>query len=132
MVINTDLRLAIRSAVAERKEQFTWQQRSNLIDQEMKRVMASPRYEAKIRAAKKDVLTSAVLSKRAADFFNTLGLSGDGSRIYDDDKFYKAGGRIPEKVKPQTFDQIMAQLAAATTADGQKLLKKLGINWSSQ
>lgn len=71
----------------------------------------------------------------ASDIIRSFGLyresSGANYSINDHEKFAKAGGKYAYTAPQKwTFDQVMAQLAAADEKDAKTILKKFGINWT--
>lgn len=129
MKIDVDLRMAVRSVVELAQSVNTYERRSEAQDRAIKLLLASPKHSAKAKAAKRAEEKANSLGKAARDFYNSIGLSGDASRIWDDAKFFKAGGKIAPQHKAPSFRQVMSELAQADDKQGRAILKRLGIQW---
>jgi hypothetical protein len=130
MKIDTDLRLAIRSAYNAQHKDTTripeWRASHDAAEAFLK----SPRGRS-IRQ-KTDRLGAQIQKLRVAQIalFKSAGLSSCGDRIDDKAAFKKAGGSVPpDGPALWKFDAVMAEIAAATPEAGQAIIKRLGINW---
>lgn len=74
-----------------------------------------------------------LLNKQVEFLAGIYGLSSDGTRLaYGDDakkRFVRHGGVLPPPKTATRADNVIAKLAAATDAEGQKILTELGIKW---
>lgn len=129
MIINTDLRQAIKSAVAMRNAELTFSQKEGRKRTAIRELLNHPKYRARARAAERDRARAAELNKRAGKFFESLGLYDSGNGFADVDAFRKAGGVLPT-TENLRFEVIMAKVAAASPKEGAKMLRELGIDWS--
>ncbi len=130
MKIDTDLRLAIRSAYNAQHKDSTripdWRVNRDAAEAFLK----SPHGRAiKQKTDRLDVQIEKLRIAKDA-LFKSVGLSFDGSHVNDKAIFKKAGGSIPpDGPALWKFDVVMAQIAAATPEAGQAIIKRLGINW---
>lgn len=138
MKIDSDLRLAIRSVLNERKAT-----RNNfcLWKEERKAatalIAAKPRIASIVGRALKNIKSLKTQLNQQHKLISKFGLSFSNGVIDIDgaeggeERFIKHGGKIP--VPPpaaDTFDNLMARLATATEPEGKKILTHLGIEWS--
>jgi hypothetical protein len=140
MIINNDLRMAIKAkceqqptdnhAASQKSAEESIQ--SFLKSQKGQRAKALIRRE--VRASKS---MSEAVKALAKEFGLRLERSHDSNSVrfsYGDDstdRFKKAGGKLAKPLPPRwQFSQVMAEVAAATPADGVKILRKYGINWA--
>lgn len=132
MKIDTDLRLAIRSAIAVQKlaKQNSWQERRDREKAAIDELIQRRNLKPKVKAAKKQLDRIEVSRAKVALVFNELGISSELDYIRDDTKFIKAGGKLIPPLKSLNFDGIMAELAAADPKQADHILKKLNIKWS--
>lgn len=131
MKIDQDLRIAIRSA--ERcQPDFGYRDQlgaekvaiSNLIK-------ARPVVGSQVRRATRRLAVAAKSQEIARKILGDFGLRDGGERIWDEDKFVKAGGKLPgPQQKRWKFDCVMKELAAADPKQARSILKRYGINWS--
>lgn len=130
MIINSDLRQAIRSAINVLQEQNSSSRRQRGEQEAIKTLLGSARFKARVKAADRDLKMANLLAKRAGKFYESIGLYSSCNYITNHDKFVAAGGVIPPSAKVPRFDFVMAELAAATEKRGLTILKQLGVNWS--
>lgn len=131
MIINSDLRQAIRSAINVLQEQNSSSRRQRGEQEAIKTLLGSARFKARVKAADRDLKMAKLLNQRAGKFYESIGLySSCNYYINNHDKFVAAGGVIPPSAKVPRFDFVMAELAAATEKRGLTILKQLGVNWS--
>lgn len=137
MRIETELRSAIKSAEKHQPQNQDWQRR------EKTEAEAIAEFKRTHQVAKASIARLVKESKAAADLAARLrkelcrryGLRECGTRLATcGDKggrarFIKAGGRLPKERKHWTTDQVIAELVAADPKDGDKILRKYGINW---
>lgn len=129
MKIDTDLRLAIRSA-EKAQSQDNWETKSAHRKESIAALLRLPKHAAKYKIACKQLQTSAKIRGLAAKFFDDLGINTALDHIHNDDRFAAAGGKmLPKKNVRWSFDIIMAQLVQAEPKEGAKILAKLGIKW---
>lgn len=128
MKIDTDLRLAIKAA--ERAQpRNDWQARHKSETEAIQALIAKPKYSTSIKKALADVKRGKAILERANEVITALGISRDLDRIYDGDKFRKAGGILKSKIEEWKSDEVMKELLAAPDKDRAKILLKYGINW---
>lgn len=133
MIITTDLRAAIRSAEKKQPNRHgtNWELREKQKAEAFAKLTQSKKHKRVYAQAMVLRKESDRLAQKAGGVFTSIGLSFDGSKIYDDVKFVAAGGVLPPtEKKPWTYDTVMAELAAADPKQGKAILKKYGINWS--
>lgn len=130
MIISNDLRLAIKSAYNTQRHNHTpgdWERRKAAALAHAE----SPKIKPLVAKAKKLQARAAKLSTEATSLMRSVGLDSDADSITDDALFAKAGGKVPAaQPKPWSFDNVMAEIAAASPKLRKALLKKYGINWS--
>lgn len=130
MKIDTDLRIAIRSVLATQKESDSWSERRRKESSAIAALLKQPHISVKVRTAKRDLKRASDLNKKAGVFFDSIGLCRGANSIIDEEKFIKSGGKFAHDPRPQRFEVVMARIAAASEADGRKIIKELGINWA--
>jgi len=129
MKIDNDLARAIRAAEKAQPNNYEIERVANAaaISDLLKR---RPSVFAKLKQADAIALQREELSNQERAIRESVGINCDRDRIYNETAFVKAGGKLPpESIKRWKYDRVMAELAAASPKDGQKLLKKYGINW---
>lgn len=138
MKIDTDLRLAIKAA--ERAQPHDYDGRDKREQEAIARFLKDhPAKARRVRAlAKKAKRCYAEYQKANALIHDGFGLQtsenrGSGFCISgygpSQERFAKAGGKLPLKTTRWKADNVIAQIAAATPKEGAKLIKNLGINW---
>ena len=141
MKIDQNLRVAIRSlcSTAARRSALTWQQQRDRDDKAVRTLLEAtpqgrkwletlPKKQEKIEALRGQANT---LEEAIYQPIKILGarMSHDSHLcINDHEAFAKAGGKIEVKTS-RSAEQIIAQLATATEAEGKQILKDLGIVW---
>lgn len=134
MKIDSDLRLAIRSAIKNKPTNWVIekQQKQAAISDLMERNKLVRACVSEMRAIKLKIKT---LSEQLDRVEKKTGLRfsyGDTAslEIRDDARFEAAGGKLPIDRKPPTFDGVMAQIAAAPDSRVlNAILKHLNIIW---
>jgi hypothetical protein len=137
MIINADLRMAIRSAynIKKKSEGNRHQDRtkaeqdaiSNFLKENPKALKKLSDAKAKTRAARA-VIEAATITIRS--FGLEVGRNGEAYRINSHEQFTKAGGKLIIVDDPKwSFDQVIAELAAADGKRATEILSKYGINW---
>lgn len=130
MKIDTDLRLAIKAAVRQHNEtKCDWTTYRNDQREAIKRLVASPKYRAKIKKAQDGLKQAEELRDRHSKIFNDLGISSDLDRINEEHAFEDAGGAVITKNKTLDVDSILADIAKADKKQAEKIIKDLGIKW---
>ncbi len=138
MKIETDLRLAIKSAEKAQPAE-SWEERNKAERKAIEDLIKKPR----VSLAVKRLVRTIQKSSKKLDECRSLLCKGFGLRIRDTSTgelefancdgnrtaFVKAGGKVPVKNVRWRYDNVMAQLAAASDKEGRAILKKLGINW---
>ena len=129
MKIDSDLRLAVRAA-AKTQPQRNYQQEQDLQKKEVQRFLTStPERAALHRKHQKNLLRARSLIADAEKFYGQFGLQSDGIRVWSDEKYKAAGGKLPPERSTWRAEKVLGELAAATPAEGKAILKKYGINW---
>lgn len=139
MKIDTDLRLAIKSACAAQPQKNDYQAREEAQQQSIQDFLKKfPKKAQRLQGLRKTAEDADQTAKEArAEMCQKFGLreysagwtysSCGGSK----ENFVKAGGVLPTKFPENwKYDAVMAQLASMTEKEGMALLKKLGINWA--
>lgn len=139
MKIDQNLRAAIRSLCSSNNRQLTYQQNEEATKKAIEKFMASkptlvrwqkkaPQFLSRISALrdKAQELEDSLDSELHA--FGLMRGYRNSFAIRDEDTFAKAGGKVAVKTR-KSADQIIAQLAVSTEAEGKKILADLGIKW---
>jgi hypothetical protein len=136
MIINSDLRMVIRSA-EKAQVKPSWQEREKSKREAVASFVNSDlRRKAKINRALMKYAEASKAKNAARDEIHAYGLrTGDDDEnptleICNEDYFVKAGGKIPADKLIWKFETVIAELASADQREGVKVLKKYGINWS--
>lgn len=130
MKIDTDLRLAIRSAYNAQHKDSTRVPEWRVNRDAAEAFLKSPRGRSIKRKADRLEIQITKLRLTQVALFKSAGLGSCGDRVDDKAAFKKAGGSIPpDGPGLWKFDVVMAEIAAATTEAGQAIIKRLGINW---
>lgn len=127
MKIDTDLRMAIRAAVDNRKQLNS--DYYAIRKKAVRELLESQRYRKRYRVAKSRLEKSKKLEEAANKFFHELGFYNGGDQIRDDDAFRRAGGKLPIKSDNPSFSALMFKISNASKSHGAKILKELGIVW---
>ena len=132
--------MAVRSAynIQKKTRESSWDARQKAQKEAIEGFLKkNPKIRAKIEKAEAIIARCRSESEDANQVIRNFGLSrghyGNGQPygIDDVDKFTKLGGKFSfEEPKKWTFDQVMAQLAAADEKESAAILKAFGINWS--
>lgn len=93
------------------------------------RVVMLPRHRAKSDKMIALQVRARTDLETAEHYFNSLGVCGNLSGVYDESKFKSMGGTIPQEIRKWRYDAVMSELAAAKPAQRKAILKKYGINW---
>lgn len=138
MKINSDLRMAVRSAYNIQKKAASnhYEVRHKAEQAAIAALLKSkPKVAKALNAAKARIHRASVESAKANQVIKSFGLEcgwhGDAYRLTDNVAFTKAGGHFTiTESKRWTFDQVMAELAAADEKQAAAILKNFGINWT--
>lgn len=131
MKIDTDLRIAIRSAVKlHNATKCDWNAYREDQVKAIEAVAAKPRNKKMIAKARAQMALAKELREKASEVFNALGINGDLDRVDDVDLFKKAGGVMVTKNKAIDPETILGRLATADSKEGARIIKELGIKWS--
>ncbi len=139
MKIDSDLRLAIRSAEKAQPQRNDWEAKRKA---EAQAILAFfKRFPAKARKAIKlaeDALKAEAMERELrSKLCEQFGLKHNEQQFQfsncgrNKDAFVKAGGHLPEQTAGQrwTFDAVMAELVAADPKQLKVILKKYNIRW---
>lgn len=140
MKIDTDLRAAIRAACNSSRRNANDRAHARQLEiTALKNFFKTrPMVRARIDATHNRIveLESQVKALRAESEVKGVGrcfYDGDFPYSVSDHKqFAQAGGKLaePDAHGRMSFDQIMAQLAAATPKEGAKIIAAMGIKWT--
>jgi hypothetical protein len=139
MKIDQNLRAAIRSLCSASNRRITYQENAAGVASAIETLMASkPSLVRWQKKAPKTLARVNSLRDKAQELedaldseLHTFGLMRDYRNefaVRDEEIFAKSGGEIAVKTC-NSADQILAQLATATDAEGKQILKDLGILW---
>lgn len=129
--------MAVRSAynVMKKARDTSWDDRRKAqVEAVEKFLRANPKARANIKRAEAAIARCDAQRTEAREVIAGYGLGRDYGHgqygIENSDKFTKAGGRFDFKdVQKWSFDQVMAELAAAKEKDAAAILKRFGIIW---
>lgn len=131
MKIDTDLRLAIKSAAASQPSNNWQTQRQAHRDVIQALFNRKPSLRLESMNAKEKIRKSHKLDEEARAFYNSIGIRSDLDDIHDSAKFIAAGGKLPASSKCRwSYDAVMTEIAAAEPNGLKGILKKYGINWT--
>ena len=132
MKIDTDLRLAIRSA--EKAQPYyndSWSEQ-----RERETAAIADLFKRKPALAKTAQRATAAIERHQKRVqvevakIRAIGLDTGLRTVGNEDAFRKVGGRLPDRKKRWKFDAVMAELAAADEKEAPRILKKYGIKWN--
>jgi hypothetical protein len=134
MKIDNDLRCVIRAAEKTQKGRDSYEARnkrnSNAIVSFLK---ANPKKAKALRHAAKEILRLGKVIKKHEALISECGLSrewdGVSLRLRCEKTFQKAGGVITQSPDVWTANRVIAELAAADPKEGDRILRRYGINW---
>ncbi len=130
--------MAVRSAYNVQKQRIS-HRHAERMEAERKAIEAfiksKPKAAKALRDAKARIRRASEETQAASQIIQSYGLesgwNGEAYRLSDCEKFTKAGGHLlVTESKQWSFDQVMAELAAASEKEAVKILAKFGINWS--
>lgn len=129
MKIDQDLRVAIRAAAKNQPARDYAAERA-FEQAEIQRVVTATPLRKRLHILhQKRIANAKRILHQAESFYSDLGLSYELRNIYHDGKFKAAGGKQPPEHSTWRAEKLIAQLTAASPAEGRTLLKKYGINW---
>lgn len=131
MKIDADLRIAIRSAEKAQPSRDTWLERRNANKKAIAGFLKThPRAAKDIKAADDMFKRAQALRDRAGEVYDRLGIRSCQSEFSNDEKFVKAGGKLPGPINGRwKADAVIAELMAAAPNQRAAILKKYNIRW---
>ncbi len=130
MKIDTNLRVAIRSAVKVHNETVcSYDHAIQQQEQEVKRVASMPRHKDKVNKALSARSVAIKELDKANKVLDSIGVDSRLRSVCDREKFEKAGGKIIVRPKPLNADVILNSIAMADAKEAATIIKQLGLKW---